>query len=357
MTAALPAKTTEGSTALELQELTKPQKAAVIIAALGSDAAQPVIERIGDNNLRAFSGVLLKLKKIPRPALEQAIADFLAEVDHGSEEFHGGLEEVRNFLSLVLKPDAVDRMIEDVEGPSGRNIWEKLGNVGEEDLSAFLAKEHPQTVAFILTKLTPEKAAAILDQFDQELVRKIVSRLSQLPSIDNNVLRTVSESLMRDFLTTVRRNRVMRRPSQTIGSIMNFVSASHREMALEFLEENRPELAHEVRRTMFTFNDIADRVPPMAVAAIMRSVESATFLRAIKYAMQSMSHVSDFFFANMSTRLADQMREDIDKLPPLKMSEAEAASATVLKAINDLVDSGDFKLKEMDEGEDTENYL
>lgn len=338
-------------------ELTRPQKAAVIIAALGADAAQPLIEKVGDNNLRAFSAALLKLKKIPRELLEEAIADFLAEVDHGSEEFRGGLEQVRIFLSTVLKSDAVDRMIEDVEGPSGRNIWEKLGNVPEDDLATFLAKEHPQTVAFILTKLTPEKAAIIVDQFDDEFVRKIISRMSRLPSIDNQVLKTVSESLMRDFLTTVRRNRVMRRPSQTIGAIMNYVSASNRDKALQFLEENRPELAVEVRRSMFTFGDIAERVPPMAVPSVMRTVENAVLLRALKYAQQSSPVVAEYFFSNMSTRLADQMREDIDKLPPLKLSEAEAASATVLKTITDLVDAGEFQLKEQHDEDEGDSYL
>jgi len=338
-------------------ELTRPQKAAIVIAALGPSVAGPLMERVGDVSLRSFASSLLKLKKIPRSVLEEAIKEFLSEVGHGSEEFRGGLDEVRAFLSHALKPDAVDRMIEDVEGPSGRNIWEKLANVPDEDLGAFLNKEHPQTVAFILTKLLPEKAAAILDQFDEERVRNVISRMSRLPSIDNQVLRTVTESLMRDFLVTVRKNRVMRRPSQTIGSIMNFVTAANREVALKFLEETRPDLALEVRKTMFTFDDIADRVPPMAVATVMRNVDNATFLRALKYAIESAPAVSEFFFANMSKRLAEQMREDIDKMPPLKFSEAEAASSNVVKVISDLADAGEFQLKELDDDDSDEKYL
>ena len=337
--------------------LTRAQKAAIIIAALGPDAAAPVIGKVGDLNLRSFAAALLKLKKIPRPILEAAIEDFLSEVDHGSEEFRGGLDEVRTFLSTVMKSDAVDRMIEDVEGPSGRNIWEKLANVPDEDLAAFLQKEHPQTVAFILTKLLPEKAAAILDKFDEERVLNIIMRMSRLPSIDNQVLRTITESLMKDFLVTVRKNRVMRRPSQTIGAIMNFVSSAHREIALAHLEETRPDLALEVRKTMFTFEDIAERVPAMAIPIIMRNVENDTMLRALKYSQENAPAVAEFFFANMSKRLSDQMREDIDRLPLLKLSEAEAASSNVVKVITDLADADEFTLKEIDEEEDTEKYL
>jgi flagellar motor switch protein FliG len=238
-----------------------------------------------------------------------------------------------------------------VEGPSGRTIWEKLSNCSDEAVANFLKLEHPQTAAVVVSKLRADKAARVLERFSPAFARDVMLRLGRVHRLDSSVLEDVKKILYRDFLGTLRREQATRKPADVIGNMMNFVSSDPRGELLEHLKEARPELAEEVQRVMFTFPDIATRVNPREVGAVLKEVDNDIMMTALKTARAATPRVVEFILTNISKRMAAQIEEDIESMPPIKARDGETAQAEVIRTIQAMAARGDIQLIEPDSGD------
>jgi flagellar motor switch protein FliG len=321
-----------------------PQKAALIIAALGPEAAGPIIERIGDQHLRAFARAFGRLDRVPRAELVAVIEEFVGNLRSADGEVKGGYEGASALLAHFKSEDAAARLLDEAEVPGGRTVWQKLETVKDEAIAGYLSNLHPQAAAVVLSRLDVDKASAVLANLDGEISQELVARLARGVNVRREALRVLGDAVERDFLAPMRNASRARRPGETVGAMMNNMSAEKRDKLLGFIQTKAPEIYEEVKAQILTFQDLPSRVPPQAVPAIVRGVEADQFLKAVKLGRQNAPETVEFIFANISQRMGQQYQEQIDALSQVTAAEAEAAQGAMMTAVRRLVAAGEFQL-------------
>ena len=329
--------------------LTSAQKAAVIIGILGAEGAGPVLEQLDEGSLRNFAAAMSKLRRVPPEVVRATVREFLEELELLEETVNGGISQIRELLQDYVAEATLARIIEDIDFSSTTNVWKALAKVDEQALAEFLSQEHPQTAAVVLSKLSAEHAAKILGRLDDDQARGMVYGLTKASALDPSVVDTIAISVSEDFLASRRTGGEAYKPAERIGTIMNFTRGDIRQSVLGFLDETQPELADAVRSTMFTFQDIHVRVDRRDVSAIVRSVEQDQLLKALKGAEENAPDVYEFFLNSISSRVAEQMRENLAEIEKVKVREAEDAQNSVLKRVREMEASGEIKLIALDD--------
>lgn len=329
--------------------LTRRQKAAIVIAALGPDGAAPILERFDEPMLRNFARGMSGLKKVPPEQVRDTLLEFLGEVASGQRGLRGGLPAVRELLGQVINEATLSRILDEVETPSLQNVWEKLMKVDDAAIASFLAREHPQTSAVVLSKLPAELAARVLDRLDPDLVKRIVMGLTKAQSLDGAIVEAIGDSVSRDFLAGRASAPSTRNPADGVGAIMNYVSSTVRDPVLAHLTEQKPAFAAEVKKRMFTFEDIPNRIEPRDVTAILRTVDSDTLLQALKAGETNAPRATEFLLESISKRMAEQLREDLGNLGKIKMADGERCQSEIIKGIRRLESAGELRLVVIEE--------
>jgi len=332
--------------------LTTPQKAALIIAALGPEAAGPIIERIDDKHLRSFARAYAHLKTIPRSALQGVVEEFVGRLSSEDDGVKGGFEETRELLSQFISSDNIIRLMDDIDVPGGESVWEKLERAPDEALAGYLAKQNPQLIAVILSKINTEKASRILDFLETDIARQTIIRLSKPLQVKREALQVISDTIEREFLAPLRESKRTRNPGAMIGAMMNNVMSEKRQELLDFISSETPEILHDVRKSMLTFQDLPARVPPKAIPMVIKEMDVEDFLQAAKFGRQNAPSTVDFIFKNISQRMAQQYEEQMESLKKITVKEAEALQAAFMTIIRRLAAAGEFQLIEIKEEED-----
>ncbi|MBR28337.1 flagellar motor switch protein FliG [Albimonas donghaensis] len=331
--------------------LSQAQKAAVVIVALGPEAATEILRNLGDANIKRFASAVSKLNGVPHAVVDAVVSEFLATM--GDElSVRGGLDEARKFLGQVLDEDSLSRVLEEIDARSVRTIWQRLADSADAPLSNWLSAEHPQVACLVVSKLRSDQAARLLERFEPAFAQDIVLRMSRVPTPDNAALEILTRTIEQDFVSVIERNQGARKPAELIASLMNHVSATARDSFLGHMDSVDSKLAQEVQRVMFTFADIASRVNPRDVAKVMKEVEEPVLMTALKSALATENPSADFILGNIAKRLSERLREDLDGMPDVRQKEGEAAQAALVNAIQTLARRGEIKLIEIDAGDD-----
>jgi len=347
-----PAASPFGNTGINFK-LIAPQKAAIILAALGPDSASEFLKRMDEGSVIAFAQAMSALQSVPASTLERVIEEFLNSI-LGTNGIAVGTIEVKKYLSSVMNVQNMNRILSDLQGPKGRTIWEKLSNCDEKAIRNFLVREHPQVTALVLARLKPSKGASILEMLDDRYAEQVVSRMCRTSQPSQEVLAPLIQILSNDILLTARANDQMRDPDELIGNMMNYVGQSKRDPLMKKLESLKPEFAQAIQRKMFTFSDIPLRVEPGKAGIIVKSVNNDVFLNALKLARQTDPQAAAFFMDNISKRLAEQLEDQLQDAPPVSAKDAEAAQSEIVTKVQLLAAEG--KLVITDPGS-TEQFL
>ena len=329
--------------------LSQADKAAIVLVALGPDSASAILKEIGSTRLRRFARVLNDLDRVQNEVVDGVLAEFLDRLDD-TQSVTGGKEETKRFLSEVLERDQVAQIMSDVES-ARRSVWSSLSDVDDARIAAWLQGEHPQVAAIALSRLTSIKAARVLEQFDAEAAQEIVLRLAQAQSASPDVAVRIGEVVEREFLPKARKSQESQDPSEMIGSMMNHISPQIRDTLLNHMTEEKPKLAEAVQKVMFTFENIVERVNPRDVGVISKSIDETVLLKALKGDDDVARAAADFFFGNMSKRLAERLREDLEAMDAPRKKDIEGARAEIVAAIVDLRDREAIEMIEPDEDE------
>lgn len=335
--------------------LTAPQKAALIVAALGPEAAGPVIERIGDKHLRAFTRAYAHMQTVPRAALKAVVEEFVSELVTEDNDFRGGLDETREFLSQFKTSDEITRLMDDIDLAGGESIWMKLERTDDDKLANYLATLRPQIIAVVLSKLNTEKASNVLNQIDSDIASNVILCLSKPLDVNSGALAILMETIEREFLAPMRKTKKTRNPGEMIGAMMNNVITEKRETLLEVITNAAPEILKDVRKSMLTFPDIPTRVPANAIPMAIKEVDLEDFLLAVKFGRQNAPSSVDFIFSNISQRMVAQYEEQLEELKMTSVKDAEIAQANLMSVIRKLAKSGEITLVEETSPEDDEN--
>ncbi|MBI2234622.1 MAG: flagellar motor switch protein FliG [Micavibrio aeruginosavorus] len=320
----------------DYRALSGAEKAAIFMLALGEDHTSKIFEHMDDDEIMEISQTMAGLGKVSSNVVERLFVDF-AEQMSSTNNLVGTLDSTERLLTKVLGKDKVSQIMEEIRGPAGRNMWEKLGNVNEEILANFLQKEYPQTVAVVLSKIMPDHAARVMAMLPENFALEVIHRMLRMEAVQKEVLEDVEKTLRTEFMANL--SRTQRRDShELMAEIFNNLERAVETKFMDELNRSTPESAEKIRSLMFTFEDLA-KLDPSAIQTVIRAVDKDKLPTALKGATETLR---DLFFSNMSERAAKIMKEDMAAMGPVRLKEVEESQQYIVNVTKDLESRGEI---------------
>ena len=330
---------------MDYRTLTGPQKAAIVMLSLGVDNSAKLWELLDDDEIKEVCQTMANLGTINADLVERLFLEFVNQLSSGGSLI-GTFESTERALMNALPSDRVDNIMEEIRGPAGRTMWDKLGNVNETVLAAYLKNEYPHTVAVVVSKVKPDHAARVLASLPEDFAMEVVARMLRMETVQKDVLAKVEETLRNEFMSNLART--SRRDSHEImADIFNNLDRQTENRFLSSLEERNRDSAERIRALMFTFEDLS-KLDPAGVQTLLRVVEKDKLAMALKGASDSLR---DLFFSNMSERAGKIMREDMDAMGPVRLRDVEQSQMDMVIVAKDLAGKGEIMLAD-NKGED-----
>ena len=324
---------------------TGPEKAAILILAIGDSQGGKVFSMLHEDEIREISKAMVQLGPIPAAVVEQLSAEFANSVVTAGG-LMGGIENTERVLLQTLPADRVAQIMEEIHGPAGRTMWDKLGNVDETVLASYLKHEYPQTVAVVIGKIRPEHAAKVLAELPESLATEVVMRLLRMETVQKDVLEGVERTLRSELMSNLART-AKRDPHEQMATIFNSLDRKTESRFLSALERRDQDAADRIRSLMFTFEDLG-RISAQGIQVLLRSVQKDRIAMALKGAPNAMK---ELFFKNLSERAGKMLREEIDGLGPVKVREVDESRAELVRVAKDLAAQGRIEIKQASEEE------
>jgi len=314
------------------------EKSAILLLSLSEDQTARVFGQLDEDEIMVISQTMSGLGKVSANVTERLFVEF-AENMTSTSNLVGSLDSTERLLIKALGKDKVNNIMEEIRGPAGRTMWEKLSNVSEEILANYLQKEYPQTVAVVVSKITPEHAARVLAILPEGFAMEVVMRMLRMETVQKEVLDDVEKTLRTEFMSNLARTN--RRDShEVMAEIFNNLERAVEGNFMASLEERNPDSAEKIRSLMFTFEDLGS-LDPTALQTIIRSSDNAQLGLALKGASDNMK---DLFFSNMSERAAKIMKESMEAMGPVRLKNVEEAQTALVNITKDLADKGEITI-------------
>lgn len=322
----------------DYRSLTGPEKAAIFMLSLGEESAAGLFEHMDDDEIREVSQVMSSLGTISANVVERLFVEF-AEQMSSTGSLVGSYESTERLLLKVMDPGKVNQIMEDIRGPAGRTLWDKLGNVNEEVLANYLKNEYPQTVAVVLSKVKPDHAAKVLAMLPESFAMEVVMRMLRMESVQREVLEDVERTLRTEFMSNLARTQ-RRDAHEMMADIFNNLERQVENRFIVALEERNRESAEKIKQLMFTFDDLG-KLDPSSIQTLIRSADKEKLPLALKGASETLR---DLFFTNMSERAAKILKEDMAAMGPVRLRDVDDAQQAMVQLAKDLADKGEIVL-------------
>ncbi|WP_376093072.1 flagellar motor switch protein FliG [Roseomonas sp. CCTCC AB2023176] len=324
-------------------DLTGPQKAAVIVLTLGEALAQPLLSQLYEDEVRELSLAITTLGRVPAETVEALCAEF-AEAFGATGNLVGSFETAERLLALGLPKERVAQIMEEIRGPAGRTMWDKLGNVSEAVLANYLKNEYPQTVAVVLAKIRPDHAARVLSLLPEGFATEVIMRMLRMENVQKEALEGIERTLRQEFMNNLARS--SRRDShEMMAEIFNNLDRAAESRMMTALEERNVESAERIRALMFTFDDL-QRLDGPGIQVLLRNAEKDKLALALKGAAEPLR---ELFFRNLSERAAKMLKDDIAALGAVRLRDVDDAQAGLVVLAKNLAASGEIDLSEGNE--------
>ena len=320
--------------------LTGPQRAATLLLAMGEDASARILALLHEDELREISVAMAQLGPVGADQVERLAGDFLRQIGSAGS-LVGSLEGTERLLLRTLPRERVGHTMEEIRGPAGRTMWDKLGNVSEAVLANYLRNEYPQTVAVVLSRIRAEQAARVLAALPEPFAMEVIMRMLRMESVQKDVLDGLERTLRAEFMSNLARS-ARREPHEMMAEILNNLDRATEARFLAALDERNREAAERIKALMFTFEDLA-RLSPTAIQAVLRAAERDKLPLALKGASE---RIRDLFFANLSERAGKMLRDDIASLGPVKIKDVDDAQAAIVALAKEMAAAGQIEIGE-----------
>ena len=318
------------------RNLTGADKAAIFMLSLEAEHSAVLLENMEDDEIKELSITMSNLGDIDASIVERLFVEFADQIS-STGSLVGTLDNTERLLLGSLDKDKVDMIMEEIRGPAGRTMWDKLGNVNEQVLANYLKNEYPQTVAVVLSKIKSDHAARVLSVLPENFAMEVIMRLLQMDTVQKEVLDGVERTLRSEFMSNL--SRTQRQDShEQMADIFNFLDRSTESRFMGALEERSSDSADRIKNLMFTFDDLT-RIDQSGLQVLLRQVEKDQLAIALKGASDE---IKDLFFQNMSERASKMMIEDMEAMGPVRVKEVDEAQSNVVNAAKKLADSGEI---------------
>ncbi|MBN9347612.1 MAG: flagellar motor switch protein FliG [Devosia sp.] len=312
------------------------EKAALLLLALGPDHGKPILEELDEMEVKALSRTMVRLGPVSQEMLDNLFAEFVTSVS-ANGSVSGNSDTTQRLLLSFLPQDRVDAIMEEIRGPAGRNMWEKLSNVQEDILATYLKNEYPQTIAVVLSKIDTEHASKVLAALPEDLAMDVVKRMLSLDPVQKEILEKIEQTLRTEFMSTLSHSK--RRDShEQMAEIFNSFDRQTEARFITSLEENDREGAERIKSLMFTFEDLS-RLEMTAIQALLAKIDKKDLGLALKGANDQ---VKEFFFSNMSARAGKLLKDDMEAMGPVRLKDVDEAQARMVSTAKDMAARGEI---------------
>lgn len=334
-------------------QLTRRQKAAIIVRFLINEGADVPLQDLPEELQGRLTQQMGAMRYVDRSTLADVVAEFASEVEAMGLTFPRGVAGALTALDGRISPQTASRLRKEAGVRQFGEPWEQVRAADPEDLLGILQSESTEVAAVLLSKLEVARAAELLGKMPGETARRITIAMSRTGSVTPDAVDRIGLSLAAQ-LHSVPETAFPDGPVERVGAILNYSPAATRDDVLMGLDESDQSFAAKVRQAIFTFANITTRLNPLDVPKITRDVEQAALVRALCHAETDAETKasSDFILANMSKRMSDALREEVEALGKVKPKDGEAAMTDVINVIRTLEASGELQLIVPEEEED-----
>lgn len=324
---------------VDTSKYTGPEKSAIILMCLGEEATK-LMGLLDEDEIKEISQAMSSLGVVPAAHVEALVLEFMQRLS-GSGSIMGSLEQTQRMLGAFLPKEKVDTLMEEIRGPAGRNIWDKLANVNEAVLASYLKNEYPQTVAVVLAKVRPEHAAKVLAELPEEFAAECMMRMLKMEPVQRDILEKIETTLRTEFMSNLARTS-KRDSHELMAEIFNNFDRQVESRFLGMMEEKARDSAERIRALMFVFEDLSN-LDTGGVQTLLRVVDKSDLALALKGASDSLRQL---FLSNMSERGAKLLRDDMASMGPVRLRDVDAAQARMVAVAKDLAARGEILLSD-----------
>jgi flagellar motor switch protein FliG len=329
----------------DIRQLSGAERAAVLLLSLGEEHSSKIWEMMDEEEVKEVSQVMSNLGSVSASLVEKLMVDFVSQMS-GTGSLMGSYESTERLIARFMPQDKVAQIMEEIRGPAGRTMWDKLANVNESVLANYLKNEYPQTVSVVLSKIKPEHAARVLGALPEEFALEVVQRMLRMESVQKDILDKVEKTLRVEFMSNLART-AKRDSHEHMAEIFNNFDRQTESRFITALEERSRDSAERIKALMFTFEDLG-KLDPGSIQTLLRNVEKDKLGLALKGATDSLR---DIFFSNMSERAGKILREDMEAMGPVRLKDVDEAQMRMVNVAKDLANKGEIMIANK-QGED-----
>jgi flagellar motor switch protein FliG len=319
-------------------EMNGAERAAVLLLALGEEYGSKIWAQLDDDELRQLGVAMSTLGTVTAETVEGMMIEFVTRLS-ASGAVMGNFDATERLLKQFLPPERVSGIMDEIRGPAGRNMWEKLSHVQEDVLANYLKNEYPQTIAVVLSKLTTAHAGRVLAILPEEVAIDVVTRMLKMDPVQKDVMDRLEQTLRTEFISNLARTR-RRDAHEVMAEIFNSFDRQTESRFMTSLEDQNKEAAENIKKLMFTFDDLA-KLDNGAIQTLMRQVDKEKLAMALKGANES---VRKIFLTNMSQRAGKMLTEDMEALGPVRLKDVDDAQSSLVNMAKDLAAKGEIMI-------------
>lgn len=320
---------------LNPEKLTGPQKAAIFLLTMGEGFSTGFFKELDEKSIKRIGQHMSEINHIPSDVLNTVMDQFLTDIESNSDLVVSGDDFLRQVVNKTLDKETANEVFKVVGGESTSAPFGDLTYMPAENLVGIIKGEHPQTIALVLSYLPHEKAAEVLKSLPDELKADIALRIVQIGQVDVDIVNELDKVIKKEISkaggATKKFDGV-----DILANILNSVDGSTEESVLSHIEEEDGDLAEMVRQKMFVFEDLL-QVQNTHFRDILQNVDNQVLIKALKTATEEMKNK---IFSNLSERASEMLREDMEVMGPIKLSDVEEAQQEVIKTAKRLESEG-----------------
>ena len=323
------------------------RKAAVLLLSLEKPLAAAVLGQMRTHLVEQVTMEIARLKDVTKEEQESVVKEFYDLVSSRSHIERGGMEFASDLLKQSLGSERASQILESVKQSMSAVPFGFLQKVGADNLLTFIVEEHPQTIALVMSHLPPSVSAEVLAGLPINKQTEVVRRIANMEQTSPEVVLDVEKGLERRMTSTISQQLEKAGGVPMVAQILNVTDRMTNKGILENLEEEDLELVEEIKRLMFVFDDLL-KLDNKAIQALLKEVDNKQWAVALKGASEE---IRDKVLGNLSQRAADMLREEMDYLGPVKVSDVETNQQQIVDAIRRLEDAGEIEIGATAEGD------
>jgi len=318
------------------RELSNTEKAALTLLTLGQALASEVLKHLSEAEVKRISRAFMTVTEMPREIQFEIAKEFRNMMKAGETLLIDGREFAKGAIAGAFGEQAGEGMLEYITGTRKEPLSQIIQDIPEKILNGFIQTEHPQTVAFLLTRMNPEQGSQVLQRMPEESQTDIILRIAHLNNVKGEVIDEVREVLRSQLRGTGLSEEEEVIGAKSAANILNFVERTNEERIIAEVEEMYPDIAEQIRNLMFSFEDVK-KVDDRGIQTVLKEVPRDQLVLALKTASPELR---DLLFRNVSQRAAQMIQEDLGALGQVKLKDVEKAQQAIVDIVRRLEAEG-----------------